>query len=233
MITTNVNGQPISQAFIDQIRSDSPDVISRILLNGSVLSADIRNWTLEKGSVASSEQFSTGDAIGFKFTAEVANLASNIKGEELEIQVGAWTGSAYEYIRLGYVTVKECSKIRQTVNVSSIVAYGRIVTRTKGQITVSGAVTISKNTTKMRRRDSLEALSSLVMSAKTGPASALHWPRRLVLGGASRPPLVSPAPTGQGRPCTCEGQLTAVEQPHHFVQALPAPPLQHLGRHKR
>ena len=73
----------------------------------------------------------------------------------------------------------------------------------------------------------------MVMSAKTGPDSALHWPHRLILGSASGPPLVPPALTGQGRPCTWEGQLTAVEQPHHFVQALPAPSLQHLGRHKR
>lgn len=28
---------------------------------------------------------------------------------------------------------------------------------------------------------------------------------------------------------TCKGQLIAVEQPHDFVQPLPAPPLQHLG----
>jgi hypothetical protein len=33
-------------------------------------------------------------------------------------------------------------------------------------------------------------------------------------------------------PRTCECKLTAVEQPYHLIKALPAPPLQHLGRGK-
>lgn len=93
----------------------------------------------------------------------------------------------------------------------------------KRRAEISEKVHPPRNTTRMRRKDSLEALSSLVVpAAEIRAALALHP------ASSARPPH-----PGWPRACerTCEGQVAAVEQPHHLVQALPAPPLQHLGRH--
>ena len=92
----------------------------------------------------------------------------------------------------------------------------------KRRAEISENVQPPRNTTKMRRKDSLEALSSLVTSAKIRADARV---RR----GARPHPLSAPAPPARSMPRTCERQLAAVEQPQHLVQTLPAPPLQHLG----
>jgi hypothetical protein len=110
MITTNVNGNTISQAFIDEIRSDSPRVIARLWHAGAEISCDIVDISIKKGSCGS-ESFMIGEVVGDLLTATVKNLTENIKDEKIECHIGAWTGSDYEYISMGVFKV---SKVKST-----------------------------------------------------------------------------------------------------------------------
>ena len=126
MITKNINGNNISQDFIDQIRSDSPVVIAKLMLNGSELSCDIMRVQVTKGSCGSTE-LSIGNVISDMLTASVKELSTAIKGKDIECYIGAWTGADYEYISLGVFTVTEAKKTRYT---TEITAYSNVVGKT-------------------------------------------------------------------------------------------------------
>jgi hypothetical protein len=126
MITKNVNGETISQAFIDEIRSDSPNVITKLMLNGSEIACDIMNLQVTKGSCGSTE-LSIGNVIADMLTASVKNLEDSVKGEDIECYIGAWTGEDYEFISLGVFTVTEAKKTRYT---TEITAYSGVVGKT-------------------------------------------------------------------------------------------------------
>ena len=132
MITKNITGSNISQSFIDQIRSDSPDVTARLMLNGVEVSCDIVSIHISKGAVGG-EVFNVGDVVATKLTAIVKNLATDLKGLEIECQVGAWTGS-YEYISVCKATV---SDVKATRYQTKIVAYSSVVSDTVGAFDVS------------------------------------------------------------------------------------------------
>lgn len=134
MITTNINGDAISQAFIDEIRSDAPRIIARLWYNGAELACDIVNITIEKGSCGS-ETFMLGDVIGDLLTATVKNLTASIKGQKIECHIGAWTGSDYEYISTGVFTVSDVKKTRYQ---STITAYSGIVADSGDPFDTSG-----------------------------------------------------------------------------------------------
>lgn len=126
MITKNVNGNDISQGFIDEIRSDSPNTTVKLLANGYALSCDIVNVTIKKGSCGNAT-FMIGCVVGDMITAIVKNLDADIKGEELECQIGALVNGAYEYISVGRFTVSEVKKTRYQ---QEITAYSGIVSKT-------------------------------------------------------------------------------------------------------
>ena len=126
MILTNINGNPISQAFIDEIRSDSPNTIARLMHNSTEISCDIVSISVEKGSCGS-ETFTLGDVIGTKLIAIVKNLTDQLKGEEIECQIGAWTGADYEYIS---VCIAKVSEPKSTRYQTKLIAYSSVVSDT-------------------------------------------------------------------------------------------------------
>lgn len=89
---------------------------------------------------------------------------------------------------------------------------------------ISEKVQPPRNATRTRRRDSLEGLSSLVKPVGIRGDLLLCW-RQLCV---PHPALLPGTLPHSQRPRTREGQLAAVQQPQHVIQALPAPPLQHL-----
>jgi hypothetical protein len=133
MITTNINGQPLSQAFIDQIQDDSPNVIARLMLDGVEISATIVSVTVEKGACGESD-FSIGNVVATKLTATLKDLATPLKGKEIEYQLGAWTGSDYEYVSICKVTVSEA---KQTRYQTEITAYSSVVSDTTDTLDTS------------------------------------------------------------------------------------------------
>lgn len=133
MITTNINGQPLSQAFIDQIQDDSPNVIARLMLDGVEISATIVSVTVEKGACGESD-FSIGNVVATKLTATLKDLTTPLKGKEVEYQLGAWTGSDYEYISICMATVSEA---KQTRYQTEITAYSSVVSDTTDTLDTS------------------------------------------------------------------------------------------------
>lgn len=133
MITTNINGNTISQAFIDEIRSDSPNVIAKLLLNGTEIDCDIARITIQKGSCGS-QNFALGDVVGTKLLATVKNLSDTLKGEVIECQIGAWTGVSYEYISVCKAKVSECKSTRYQTDIT---AYSSVVSDTTEKFDVT------------------------------------------------------------------------------------------------
>lgn len=134
MITTNIEGNAISEGFISEIQSDSPNMTARLWYNGAELPCDIVKATVEKGSCGSNP-FMIGEVVGDLLKATVKNLHINIKGETLEYHVGALVNGSYEYISLGRFTVSEVKKTRYE---SEITAYSGIVSKSTGDFDISG-----------------------------------------------------------------------------------------------
>ena len=126
MITKNINGNNISQEFIDEIRSDSPNTTARLMLKGQEISCDIVNITVKKGSCGT-PTFMLGCVVADILTATVKNLNVALKNKEIEYQVGALVGEEYEYISLGKFIVSEVKKTRYQ---QKITAYSNIVGKT-------------------------------------------------------------------------------------------------------
>lgn len=133
MITKNTDGNTISQGFIDEIRSDLPDVTGRLWYNGAELSCDIVSVTVEKGSCGSNP-FMIGEVVGDLLTATVKDLNEEIKGKKIEFHVGAMVSGSYEYISLGMFTV---SKVVKTRYQSEITAYSGVVADSGGDFDTS------------------------------------------------------------------------------------------------
>ena len=89
---------------------------------------------------------------------------------------------------------------------------------------ISEKVQLPRNATRMRCRDSLEGLFSLVTPVGIRADLLLHWHQHCLPHSA----LLLITVTHLPRPRTHEGKLAAVQQQQHIVQALPALPLQHL-----
>ena len=110
MITKNILGENISQAFIDNINSDIPDVTARFIVDGQELECVIDSVTVTKG-VCGESQFSIGNVFGDLLQARVRAIDTPLKDLILEYQVGARINETdYEYISLGKFKVSEIKK---------------------------------------------------------------------------------------------------------------------------
>ena len=133
MITINAEGTAISQSFIDEIRSDSPNTIARLMVDGAELTADIVEITAEKCSIGE-EYFSLGDVIGTKLTATLKNVETPLKGRNIEFQIGAYTGAGYEFVTVCTVNVSTAPKTRYQTDVT---AYSSVISDTVAPFDVS------------------------------------------------------------------------------------------------
>ena len=126
MITKNINGSDLSDAFINEIHSDSPRTVARLLKNGTLIDCDVVQVIIEKGSCGA-ETFQIGDIIGTTLKATLKNLTVPLKGEEVECQIGAWTGSDYEYLTICKAKISEAKSTRYQ---TEIVGYSSVVSDT-------------------------------------------------------------------------------------------------------
>ena len=129
MITTQANGQPLSSNYSSVVREDSRDFIAALYVDGSLLSCDIVKLQVDKGS-CSGAVFTLGSVVASKLTLVVQNLTDDIKGKDIDCQVGLDTGSGYEFVRLGIFTASEVSKTRYQ---TTITGYSSIVSKTGAQ----------------------------------------------------------------------------------------------------
>lgn len=126
MITTNTDGDPISQAFAAAMAEPSVMYSMKLFRNGSDLGAVIKRARLDLGAGQLSDDLGTFAACGVYQTQFSASLydCPSILGDELEVRVGVLTGNAYEYVAVAYVTITEESVWKGVTDVRGVGRMG-------------------------------------------------------------------------------------------------------------
>lgn len=125
--------------FGTAVRADNRDFLARLSVNGTPLNVDIAELTITKGSCGGDE-FGVGSVFSSMLTAEVRGLATNIKGSDIQVEIGLMVNGAYEYITLGYFTV---TNVENALSNSTITAYGHSVSKTGAILQMSGTQSIA------------------------------------------------------------------------------------------
>lgn len=128
MITTNISGAALTAAYEEAVKADSRDWLVKILKDGNEVSCSIKRLEVLKGSCGSTE-FSVGNLFSATLTARLLGLAEEVKGEEVEVQVGLFVDTDYEWISLGLFKI---SDVEKTIYETILTGYGRIVSKTGG-----------------------------------------------------------------------------------------------------
>ena len=135
MIATDINGNTLSANYDNVVKGDNREFLARILKNGVQVDCGIKRLEILKGSVGDTAQFGIGSVISNSLTAEVLDLNTNLKNEEIEIQIGLLTDESndtWEWIRLGYFTISE---VKKTINGAILTGYGNLVSHSTGNFT--------------------------------------------------------------------------------------------------
>lgn len=134
MITKNIDGNPISQSFVDAITDSVTGYTMRLVVEGSALECSIVYAEIAKGSAGDENGFTIGNVIGDSLTATVNNLSDQIKGKVIDCQIGLND----EYISLGRFTV---SQVKIKGLQTEIIAYSSVISETGAQFDYSNLTT--------------------------------------------------------------------------------------------
>jgi len=144
MITTNISGGSLSANYGTTVKTEDRDFLVKILKNNVQVDCGIKRLEITKGSVGDTTQFGIGGVISSSMTAEVLDLNTNLKNEEVEIQVGLLTDESndtWEWIRLGYFTITE---VKKTIYGSTLTGFGNLVSHSTGNFTAPSVKTLYK-----------------------------------------------------------------------------------------
>lgn len=166
MITTNTNGQAISQTFIDALTDDNRVYDAKLLVNGTELECSIDSIDITKGSCGSTYAFSVGSVVGSTLRAQVQELADDVKGQEVEVQIGLQVAEdTFEYITVGYFVVSEAPK---DVYTTTIIGYGLSITATGKSFTPPATQTLANIATSIASSISAIAGRTVTVTFGTG-----------------------------------------------------------------
>lgn len=127
MISKNSSGSNLNANYGSIIQGDSRSFQAKILLNGSELSCDMVRLEIKKGSCGTGGGFQVGSLIANTLTAQVKNLETGIKGEDIEVCIGLKIGDDYEWITLGTFTVADAETDQYVTN---FIGYGQLLSKT-------------------------------------------------------------------------------------------------------
>lgn len=113
-----------STAFGTTIENKSRTFHARFLVNSSVLACDIEKIVCTKG--ACSEQIVPGSVYVPYLEATLKSCSINLKGVELEYQVGLDVSNSTEYISLGFFTVSELTAASGEIRFTAVGRLGTI-----------------------------------------------------------------------------------------------------------
>ena len=139
MITVNSSGQALSADYSTALTDDNRQWLSKFSVNGTELDCSIVRWSLTKGSCGGSE-FEVGAVMSSTFTATVKGLTTNIKNQDIKVEIGLYINSDYEWITLGYFTATE---VKKTHYQTQITAYGHCVSKTGDVLSMSTTQTLA------------------------------------------------------------------------------------------
>lgn len=139
MITKNINGQNLSANYGAVVVEPARDWEVRLKVNNEFLDCAIKKLEITKGSCGTTESFSIGNVFSSMMTAELMELETDIKGEDIEVQIGLNTGSV-EWITVGKFTAIEVLK---TAYSTKVTAYGFSTSKTSGTFTIPQTLLLS------------------------------------------------------------------------------------------
>ena len=140
MINKNSSGGNLSANYATSVAESTRKFTARIMMGGNELSCAIQRLTFTKGSCGTTEGFSIGNIISSTVTATLKEVSTSLKGQVIDVQIGLWTGSDYEYVTMGsYIA----SEVDVTAYTTTVVAYGFSTSRMGGTFTLPNTFTIA------------------------------------------------------------------------------------------
>lgn len=139
MITKKSDGTSLSANYGTVVQGDTRSFLAKLSVNGTDLNAGIRKLIITKGSCGG-DQFAIGSVYSASLVAELFDLSTNVKGQDIKVEIGLEVNGVYEYITVGYFTATE---VKTTAYVTTINAYGHSVSKTGGTFTVPATQNIS------------------------------------------------------------------------------------------
>ena len=141
MITKDYNGTNLSANYDTAVATSPRKWQVGIYLNGTLLDCAIASMEIKKGSCGSGESFSLGNVFSSMMTAELLELTTDIKGEDIEVRIGLETSpGTTEWITAGWFTAIEVTKQTLSTNVT---AYGFSTSKTGGSFTIPATLSLS------------------------------------------------------------------------------------------
>ena len=139
---------------------------AKLLVNGTELECSIDSIDITKGSCGSTYAFSVGSVVGSTLRAQVQELADDVKGQEVEVQIGLQVAEeTFEYITVGYFVVSEAPK---DVYTTTIIGYGLSITATGKSFTPPATQTLANIATSIATSVSAIAGRTVTVTFGTG-----------------------------------------------------------------
>lgn len=139
MITKNSSGTNLSANYSTTVAVSPRQWQAQLYVNGSQLSCGIKRLTIRKGSCGNTEAFSIGNVYSSMMTAELLDLSTNIKAQDIEVRIGLNTGSM-EWITVGKFTAIDVVK---TVYSTSVTGYGFSTSKTSGSFVIPQTLSLA------------------------------------------------------------------------------------------
>ena len=138
MITKNSSGGDLSTTYGGYVSDDSRQWQAGLFVNGVRVDCAIKRIEVTKGSCGS-ENFGIGNVVSSALTATVMELTDNLTGQNVEVRVGLFTGSDYEWVTLGFFDVDRC---KGNAYSTTVTGYGKTYTRLSGSFVVPSTKTL-------------------------------------------------------------------------------------------
>jgi hypothetical protein len=140
MIDKYIDNTTIPATYTTTVQGDNRQFLAKLLINGTEISGDIVKIQVTKGSCGTLDGFSLGSVVSSTMVADIKNLATSVKGQTIECQIGLNISGTYKYVTLGHFTVSEAKK---TLYTTTITAFGATVSATSGAFTAPVSPTLA------------------------------------------------------------------------------------------
>ena len=127
MITKDIYGNTLSADYATAVQSDSRTWQAKLLMAGTEVDCGIKRFVITKGSSGATGSFTAGAVVASQLNAEVLELNDNVKGQDIEVQIGLEVNGSYVWISMGTFTVSEAKKNLYSTNIT---AFGACTAKT-------------------------------------------------------------------------------------------------------
>ena len=141
MITKNSNGNTLNANYGDYIKEDARALEATLYLNGNVLTGELDEFKIVKGSCGTLTDFTVGNIVSSQFTATIEDLEDAVKGETIEVRIGLeLPNESYEWVTLGFFIIND---VRTMEDVSVITGHGVLTSASGSAFTEPATKTLA------------------------------------------------------------------------------------------